>query len=142
MASLTTELPTWDTTSEFADAMDAKDPLRSFRDEFHFPVVPDTATHRAPGSKTIYLCGNSLGLQPANTDKYVTEELAKWRKFGVEGHFPDVNPEHPWVAADEDAREDMAMIVGAKPVEGNFVFFLNLRSLCFVLCSLFWLARV
>jgi kynureninase len=76
MASLTTELPTWDTTPEFADAMDAKDPLRSFRDEFHFPVVPDTATHRAPGSKTIYLCGNSLGLQPAYTDKYVTEELA------------------------------------------------------------------
>ena len=110
-------LPEFQNTPAFADAMDAADPLAEYRNEFHFPVVPDTATHRTPGSKTIYLCGNSLGLQPVNTDKYVTEELAKWRKYGVEGHFPDVNPEHPWVAADEDARDDMAMIVGAKPVE-------------------------
>jgi hypothetical protein len=57
----------------------------------------------------------------------------------VEGHFPVVNPEHPWVAADEDAREDMAMIVGAKPVEGKVVF-LNLCSL--FLCSLFWLTFI
>ena len=107
----------FENSAEFADSMDAKDPLASFREEFHFPTVPSTATQREPGSKTIYLCGNSLGLQPSNTDKYVTDELAKWRKYGVEGHFPDVNPEHPWVAADEDARDDMAMIVGAKPVE-------------------------
>ena len=122
MSALTEETkqqstPAFENTAEYADSMDAKDPLASFRDEFHFPVVPETATHRKPGSKSIYLCGNSLGLQPQNTDKYVTEELAKWRKYGVEGHFPDVNPEHPWVAADEDARDDMAAIVGAKPVE-------------------------
>ena len=28
---------------------------------------------------------------------YVTEELEKWQRYGVEGHFPDVNPERPWV---------------------------------------------
>jgi kynureninase len=80
------------------------------RNEFHFPPHHD-------GSSSIYLCGNSLGLQPRNTVAYVTEELLKWQKHGVEGHFPDVNPERPWVTADENCKNDMAVVVGAKPVE-------------------------
>ena len=67
------------------------------RNEFHFPPHHD-------GSSSIYLCGNSLGLQPRNTVAYVTEELLKWQKHGVEGHFPDVNPERPWVTADENCK--------------------------------------
>ncbi len=98
----------WD-SADFASLMDAKDELRSFRNEFHFPP----ATH----GDAIYLCGNSLGLQPKNTVSYVMQELTKWQMHGVEGHFPDVNPERPWVTADEVCREDMAAIVGALPVE-------------------------
>jgi hypothetical protein len=43
--------------AEFADYMDSVDPYRSVKDEFHFP----------PGKtreSKLYLCGNSLGLQP------------------------------------------------------------------------------
>ena len=98
------------TSKEFAAAMDSADELKGFRDEFHFPPTPS-------GEKTIYLCGNSLGIQPKNTLPYINEELLKWQKYGVEGHFPDVNPERPWVTADEHCRDDMANIVGAKPIE-------------------------
>jgi len=100
----------WD-SFEFAAHMDAQDELRSFRDQFHFPPNPSKT------GDAIYLCGNSLGLQPRNTAGYVMEELTKWQQHGVEGHFPDVNPVRPWVTADEDCRDDMAAIVGALPVE-------------------------
>jgi kynureninase len=97
-------------TAEFAAAMDEQDELKNMRTKFHFPPTPE-------GGKTIYLCGNSLGIQPKNTVEYVNEELTKWQKYGVEGHFPGVNPVRPWVTADEHCRDDMAAIVGAKPVE-------------------------
>lgn len=104
-------------SQEFARWMDERDELASFREQFHFPKTPDTATLREPGSPCIYLCGNSLGLQPKATQAYVVEELEKWQRWGVEGHFPDVNATRPWVSADEDCRDDMAAIVGAKPLE-------------------------
>ena len=118
-AEISASMPEDTLSYDFADAMDAKDPLAAFRDEFHFPPTPETADPalRAQGSKSIYLCGNSLGLQPRSTQAYVNEELEKWQRYGVEGHFPDVNATRPWVSADEDCRDDMARIVGAKPVE-------------------------
>ena len=39
----------------YARALDAQDPLKNFRDEFHCPM------HN--GERAIYFCGNSLGLQ-------------------------------------------------------------------------------
>ena len=42
---------------EYAEQQDEIDPLRSFKDEFHLPL------HNGP-ERCIYLCGNSLGLQP------------------------------------------------------------------------------
>lgn len=97
-------------STEFAESMDKADPLAGFREKFHFPK-------QASGEPCIYLCGNSLGLQSKLTAPYVQEELEKWQRYGVEGHFPDVNSERPWMTADEDCRDDMATIVGAKPVE-------------------------
>jgi len=102
---------------DFAAWMDSHDELSTFREEFHIPETPAGAKHRKPGSACIYLCGNSLGLQPKNTQSYVVEELEKWRRWGVEGHFPHTNTVRPWVTADEDCRNDMAEIVGAKPTE-------------------------
>jgi len=67
----------WD-SAEFAAHMDAQDELRSFRDQFHFPLNPSKT------GDAIYLCGNSLGLQPKNTVGYVMEELTKWQQHGVE----------------------------------------------------------
>ena len=60
---------------EFASKLDAEDELRSYRDAFHFP---DGAT---------YLCGNSLGLAPKKIKETIVEDLDRWAKFGVEGHF-------------------------------------------------------
>lgn len=97
-------------TVEFAEKLDKEDPLSAMRAKYHFPKTD-------AGDSCIYLCGNSLGLQSCLTVPYVTEELEKWQRYGVEGHFSDVNKVRPWVTADENCRDDMAAIVGAKPVE-------------------------
>ena len=104
-------------SAQFAKWLDDGDALQGESDRFHFPPTPAGATKRRPGSRCIYLCGNSLGLQPRTTESYVSDEIKKWQRMGVEGHFPDANPIHPWVTADEHAREAMAKIVGAKEVE-------------------------
>ena len=60
---------------------------------------------------SIYLCGNSLGLQPKRTAFYFERELEKWSTLGVEGHMVgDV----PWAHCDELAEKRMAEIVGAE----------------------------
>jgi len=91
---------------EFARQLDNKDPLKSFRDKFHFPNF-----HK---KKILYFTGNSLGLQPKKAAEYIQEELADWAKFGVEGHF---HAKRPWYSYHENLCEMTAKIVGAKPVE-------------------------
>ncbi|MBZ9787449.1 kynureninase [Psychroflexus sp. CAK57W] len=91
----------------FAEEQDQNDPLNPFRSQFHFPV-------KADGSPKIYLCGNSLGLQPTQTSGYVQQELNDWAKFGVEGH---TDAKTPWLTSHEDLAQPMAKIVGAKPEE-------------------------
>ncbi len=94
-------------TLEYAKQQDAKDSLASFRNKFHIPK-------NAIGEELIYLCGNSLGLQPKITSEYIKEVLAGWAKFGVEGH---VEGKHPWLPYHEFLAENMAKIVGAEPSE-------------------------
>ena len=69
----------------------------------------------------MYLCGNSLGLQPRRCAAYVNAELVKWQRRGVEGHFPatiyEADQPLPWVTVDETCVESLARVVGAKPVE-------------------------
>lgn len=86
--------------------MDQRDPLRKFRDEFHIP--------QHGGSDAIYLCGNSLGLQPKRARSYVDQELDDWAKLGVEGHF---HAKNPWMPYHEFLTDKMAEIVGAHPAE-------------------------
>ncbi|WP_127844870.1 kynureninase [Psychroflexus aestuariivivens] len=92
---------------EFAKALDRTDPLKTFRNQFHIPKHTD-------GEEKIYLCGNSLGLQPTNTQKYIQQELDDWAKYGVDGH---TEAEHAWMPYHEFLTEKMAKIVGAKPKE-------------------------
>ncbi|MDT0293206.1 kynureninase [Mesonia ostreae] len=94
-------------TLEFAKELDQKDPLADFRNQFHIPTNPD-------GSQQIYLCGNSLGLQPKKTKEYLQEELNDWANLGVEGH---TEAKHPWMPYHEFLTEKMAKIVGAKSSE-------------------------
>lgn len=93
--------------SEFAAAMDARDPLAHFRDRFH---VPKTKS----GEECVYLCGHSLGLQPRRASFYLEQELHSWAELGVEGHF---HARNPWLTYHRLLSTQMAAIVGAKPTE-------------------------
>ena len=91
----------------YAQQCDAKDELSSFREQFLFPTDSE-------GNTLIYLCGNSLGLQPARTSAYIQKELEDWAKYGVEGHL---DAAHPWMPYHEFLTQNMAQLVGAKPSE-------------------------
>jgi kynureninase len=90
----------------FAQEMDQKDPLKSYRDRFHFPTFTTNSVR--------YFTGNSLGLQPKSTREFINQELDDWAKWGVEGHFHGTNP---WFKYHEFLTNAAAKIVGAKPIE-------------------------
>ena len=92
---------------EFAKQLDTEDSLSHFRKKFHIPTDKNN-------NELIYLCGNSLGLQPKTTSNYIEKELQDWAKLGVEGH---TEGEHPWLPYHEFLSKSMAKIVGAKPSE-------------------------
>ncbi len=98
---------TFDTSASFAAEMDARDPLAIFRQQFHIPPGPD-------GSPSVYLCGHSLGLQPKGARAYIEQELEDWATLGVEAHF---HGRHPWMPYHRLLTDNMAGIVGAKPLE-------------------------
>eukprot|EP01125_Pyxidicula_operculata_P022722 TRINITY_DN9529_c0_g1_i1.p1 TRINITY_DN9529_c0_g1~~TRINITY_DN9529_c0_g1_i1.p1 ORF type:complete len:446 (+),score=80.92 TRINITY_DN9529_c0_g1_i1:60-1340(+) len=96
--------------------MDDEDTLKHTRSWFHIPKkddVKEKACHKLEGD-SIYLCGNSLGLQPMSTEKLLLEELDKWKRIGVKGHFQE---QRPWLTIDETLLPQMAKIVGAEEVE-------------------------
>ncbi len=68
------------TASNIPKIYDDSDELAQFRSQFIFPKNEHT-------EKPIYLCGNSLGLQPVGVQKEVMQELTKWGNEAVEGHF-------------------------------------------------------
>ncbi len=92
---------------QYAQEMDANDPLGHFRDQFHIPLQKD-------GTPFVYLCGNSLGLQPKTTREAISQELLDWQNYGVEGHF---HAKNPWMPYHEFLTNAMAEVVGAKPIE-------------------------
>ncbi len=96
---------------EFARRLDAADPLASMRAQFLMPRGPD-------GREQLYLCGNSLGLQPRRAAALVNEVLTSWAQRAVEGHF---HGEHPWYPYHEFVREPGARLVGGLPHEVVFM---------------------
>ncbi|KAK4992460.1 Kynureninase (L-kynurenine hydrolase) [Elasticomyces elasticus] len=112
-------------SAEYAKIQDAQDPLRHLRDDFIIPtradlkrktLAEDSSTASEPST---YLCGNSLGLQPRLTSKYLNSYLSAWATKGVLGHFTEIedSPLAPWLHVDDDVMEPMARIVGAKREE-------------------------
>jgi kynureninase len=91
----------------FAVALDRDDPLGRFRDEFRVPAA-------ANGEEEIYFAGNSLGLMPKRTPRYVVEEMEKWKRLAVKAHF---SGENPWMPYHELLAEPMARLVGAQAGE-------------------------
>jgi kynureninase len=84
--------------------MDAKDPLRGYRDKFFIPRGKN-------GQEEIYLCGHSLGLRPKSARMYIEQELKDWSALGVKAHF---RARHPWMPYHEFLATQTARIVGAR----------------------------
>ncbi len=93
-------------TPGHADLLDAADPLRSLRAQFHIPRHGD--------GDQAYFCGNSLGLQPKTARAHVEEVLDKWASEAVEGHFTG---QAQWMPYHELVRDPLAAIAGAQPSE-------------------------
>ncbi|RCW90176.1 kynureninase [Winogradskyella arenosi] len=92
---------------DYAKAQDNLDELSAYKQQFHIPKD-------ANGKALIYLCGNSLGLQPKSTKAYINQELEDWANLGVEGH---TDAKNPWLPYHEFLTEATAKLVGAKPIE-------------------------
>jgi kynureninase len=90
-----------------AREMDRADELAGYRDRFHIPRRPD-------GEEVVYLCGNSLGLEPKSARSYIERELSAWERFGVEGHFHGPGA---WMPYHKLLTDQTARLVGARPSE-------------------------
>ncbi|RFZ84733.1 kynureninase [Mucilaginibacter terrenus] len=91
---------------DFARELDAQDELKDFRNEFLIPQ------HK--GEDAIYLCGNSLGLQPRSAVAYVQEQLNSWQQNAVEGWFMGNDP---WLSYHKPLLKPLADILGAQESE-------------------------
>jgi kynureninase len=89
-------------TLAFALQQDEQDTLRHFRKQFLIP--------QQNGRDAIYLCGNSLGLQPVAAQKYINGQLIVWQELGVEGWF---NAKEEWLSYHTALTGTLASIVGA-----------------------------
>jgi kynureninase len=92
---------------QLARERDAVDPLRHYRSRFAQPLARD-------GREAVYLCGHSLGLMPLAARELVLEELEDWARLGVLGHHES---RRPWIDYADAAREGLALLAGAQPVD-------------------------
>jgi len=92
---------------EAARARDSADPGAARRGEFHFP-------RRADGGEVIYLCGNSLGLQPRRSADDVMAFMTEWQRLGVLGYH---DAEADWLNLHERLAPTAAALAGARPAE-------------------------
>jgi len=96
----------FENTLAYAQMLDEQDPLHQLRDEFLFP--------QQNGKPFIYLCGNSLGLQPKSAREVLGKQLDNWQNLAVEGWFEG---DSPWMFYHKELKKLMAPIVGANPDE-------------------------
>ena len=87
--------------------LDSKDPLKKFRKRFYIPKDES-------GNPFVYLCGNSLGLQPDTAEQYVQDEMNAWKQLGVDAHL---KAKRPWLPYHELLTSNSAELVGARDAE-------------------------
>ena len=112
-------------TKQHAESLDAQDPLHRLRKEFIIPTKADLKRKtlarpaQEESEECIYLCGNSLGLQPRRTKDRIQAFLAQWSTKAVTGHFVEHedSPLAPFLHVDDHAAKLMAPIVGAMESE-------------------------
>ena len=97
---------TYQNTLEFATQLDGQDPLKDFSLQFLTP--------QHNGKDAIYLCGNSLGLQPVKAQQYINDQLANWKNLAIEGFF---NSDDPWLGYHKKLTHTLGGILGAKSEE-------------------------
>lgn len=56
----------------------------------------------------------SVHIYPPGTRENILEQLDKWEREGVEGHFTEPTP---WLTIDDIVKESMARVVGGRPSE-------------------------
>lgn len=66
------------------------------------------------GQPQIYLCGNSLGLQPKSVAQFIEKELNAWQKKGVEGWF---DGDDSWLSYHTHCQQILSQIAGSMPNE-------------------------
>ena len=88
----------------FAQKLDETDDLKKAKSLFLYPRVSDY-------KKTIYLCGNSLGLQPISVHSYLKNELLLWKNRAVLGQH------ERWENFHEDLAVPTSKLIGSKPSE-------------------------
>jgi kynureninase len=92
----------FENTLEFAQQLDAQDELKALRNEF---IIPQ---HQ--GKDAVYLCGNSLGLQPKAAAAFMATQMQSWATKGVEGWF---DGKDPWLAYHQSLKGTLGGILGA-----------------------------
>ncbi|KAJ9602026.1 Kynureninase (L-kynurenine hydrolase) [Cladophialophora chaetospira] len=111
---------------DYARSLDAQDPLRRLRERFIIPTKASlkrkslvSSTVADSSEEAVYFCGNSLGLQPKCTARYIQAHLDTWASIGVAGHFTQLesSPLKPWQSMADFAAEQSCRLVGARPGE-------------------------
>lgn len=97
---------TYENTLAFAHHLDELDPLKDFQSKFLTP--------KHNGKDAIYLCGNSLGLQPVNARMEVDKVLNNWQDLAIEGFFTG---DEPWLDLHKRLTPTLSSILGAKKEE-------------------------
>lgn len=87
----------------FARQQDEQDSLKNFRSRFLIP--------QHNGEDAVYLCGNSLGLQPVSAQQYLADQLNTWKNLAVEGWF---HGDDPWLDYHKSITGSIAGLVGAR----------------------------
>jgi kynureninase len=90
----------------FARRQDEQDSLKNFRSRFLIP--------QHNGEDAVYLCGNSLGLQPVSAQQYLADQLNTWKNLAVEGWFQG---DDPWLDYHKSITGSIAGVVGARDNE-------------------------
>ena len=88
----------------FAQKLDEIDDLKKAKSLFLYPRVSND-------KRTIYLCGNSLGLQPKSVHSYLKNELLLWKNRAVLGQH------ERWENFHEDLAVPTSKLIGSKPSE-------------------------
>ena len=110
---------------QYAEYLDSQDSLRDFRRDFLIPSKSDLRRKTLAkfaednSEECVYLCGNSLGLQPRRTRERIHSFLTQWSTKAVTGHFVhhEDEPVPPFLHVDDNAARLMAPIVGANESE-------------------------